>query len=70
MAGCSSDPTSGGENSALIAAIGTCCAQQSTLMTTTNTKLEAINTSIDECCVETIGKLTEIVDLLTIISLK
>lgn len=70
MSNCSSDPTAGCDNSAIVAAINSCCSSQSSILNTLSTKLTTINTTFENCCDNIDTKNTEIIRLLTIIANK
>lgn len=70
MSECNSDPTGGCENSSVVAAISSCCATQTPLLTSMDAKLATIKTSIDECCTLTNTKFDRMIELLTTIANK
>jgi len=70
MANCSSDPTAGCDNSAIVAAINSCCSSQSTILNSIATKLDTVNTTLANCCEQIDDKNTEIIRLLGIIANK
>lgn len=67
---CSSDPSAGCDNSAIVAAINSCCSSQSTDLSSLAAKLDTINTTLSNCCEQIDTKNTEIIRLLTIIANK
>ena len=70
MSNCSSDPTEGCENSAIVAAINSCCSGQSAILSNINTGIATVNTSITNCCNTLSAKHDQIIALLTIIANK
>lgn len=70
MSDCSSDPTAGCENSAIVAAVSSCCNSQSTILSSIDTKLSTINTAITNCCTTIGAKQDTMISLLTIIANK
>ena len=68
---CESDPTAGcSDESLIVSAINTCCTTTNNNLTLQNTKLDAIKTSIDDCCVSQNEKFDEMIALLTTIAAK
>lgn len=67
---CSSDPTAGCENSAIVAAINACCSNQLSILSSIDTKLTTVNTSIVDCCENISTKNDRIIELLTVIANK
>jgi len=67
LGNCSSDPTAGCDNSAIVAAINSCCSSQSSILNTIATNLSTANTTLSTCCAQIDAKNTEIIRLLTLI---
>ena len=67
---CTSDPTSGCDNSEIVGAIENCCSQTNTNLTSIISKLTAINTQQTDCCASITSKLDTVIDLLSIIANK
>ena len=70
MSGCNSDPTAGCENSAIVAAINSCCSSQSAILTDIKTGIDTINTTISSCCASVSSKQDRMIELLEIIANK
>jgi hypothetical protein len=70
MSTCTSDPTSGCDNSELIAAIESANAETNALILAGNVILGNILTTYSECCTSLNSKLQEEIDLLKAINNK
>lgn len=70
MSTCTSDPTSGCDNSELIAAIESANAETTALIEAGNVILGNILTAYSECCTSLNSKLQKEIDLLTAINNK
>ena len=70
MSGCTSDPTSGCDNSELIAAIESSNTATNALIEAGNVILADILAAYSECCVSLNSKLQEEINLLTAINNK
>ncbi len=67
---CSSDPTDGCDNSAIVTAIATASASNDVLLTAGNVILADILAADLACCIETNANLTTQITLLTAINAK
>ncbi len=65
---CTSDPTSGCDNSEIVAAIESCCADTNTNLEAISAKLTTINATLVSNNTAVQLKLTQIVNLLTTIA--
>ena len=70
MAGCTSDPTAGCDNSEIVAAIATASATADALLLAGNALLTEIKVANAACCVEINGNLQTEIDLLAAINAK
>jgi len=70
MAGCTSDPTAGCDNSEIVAAIAAASTSADALALAGNVILADILAAVNACCVETNANLTTEIELLTAINAK